>query len=366
MQHIAYPALSTRTPLSSKAKPFVSSKVILDEPLPRSRSESPEPEPSPASSGEGKTKLSLDLAIPAEEPELSPVSSGEGKTTLSLDLAIPLAEPEPWLVGSIDGKPKLDLSTLTPPPGLVELSTITPPPGLGLPNGEQQGSSGSEPECEQSSEDSSEEPDGELEMQHARDIAAAGGGLSGHITVMVRYIPSKYSQNKLMNEINRAGFEGTYDFFYVPLDNRNYGNRGFAFINFLSAQLAEEFYNKYHGKKFKHFEKEVTRDIAVMPADVQGFEESAKRFYTAGLRKKKNQGEPVFLKPVKIDVKEKAPHLSDSHSATQKMEAPYVSPMMASPPGLPPSTLAPRFCGTCGSLRVVGHAFCQYCGNPYL
>mmetsp|Transcript_114512 Transcript_114512/g.186674 ORF Transcript_114512/g.186674 Transcript_114512/m.186674 type:complete len:327 (-) Transcript_114512:41-1021(-) len=320
MQHGLYQAWTTRTPLSSKAQPFVSSKVICDEESPRPRSESPEPEPSP--------------------------------------------------VSSVDGKENLDLA-----------SAIPPPPGLGFPLlWEQQGSSGSEPECEQSSQDLSEEPSGELQMQQARDVAAAGGGLSGHITVMVRYIPSKYTQNKFMNEINDAGFDGTYDFLYLPLDTRNYGNRGFAFINFLSAELAELFYSKYHGQKLKHFENEVTRDIAVMPADVQGFEESAARFYTTSLRKKKNQGEPVFLKPLMVNFgeegqrkgraaqkeKKSSKPAKIAHHVPLQMEAAYMPPMMASPLGLAPPTLPPRFCGTCGNLRVVGHSFCQYCGDVLL
>mmetsp|Transcript_77468 Transcript_77468/g.134229 ORF Transcript_77468/g.134229 Transcript_77468/m.134229 type:complete len:325 (-) Transcript_77468:50-1024(-) len=318
MQDGARTAWSHRTPLSSKAQPFVSSKVMCSDISPRSRSESSEPEPSPGSSVDGNEKL--DIAMP-----------------------------------------------------------ITPPPGLELPNCEQ-GSSGSEPECEQGAQDLPEEPSVDLDIQHARDVAAAGGGLSGHMTVMVRYVPSKYTQGKLMNEFNNAGFEGAYDFFYLPLDTRNYGNRGFAFINFLSAELAELFYSKYHGQKLKHFENEVTRDIAVMPADVQGFEESAARFYTTSLRKKKNQGEPVFLKPLMVNFgeegqrkgraaqkeKKSSKPAKIAHHVPLQMEAAYMPPMMASPLGLAPPTLPPRFCGTCGNLRVVGHSFCQYCGDVLL
>mmetsp|Transcript_157984 Transcript_157984/g.291026 ORF Transcript_157984/g.291026 Transcript_157984/m.291026 type:complete len:323 (-) Transcript_157984:215-1183(-) len=313
MQDGARTAWSHRTPLSSKAQPFVSSKVMCSDISPRSRSESSEPEPSPGSSVDGNEKL--DIAMP-----------------------------------------------------------ITPPPGLELPNCEQ-GSSGSEPECEQGSQDLSEEPSAEEELQRARDVAAAGAGLSGFMTVMVRYIPSKYTQSKLRNEINNAGFDGTYDFFYLPLDTRNYGNRGFAFINFISSESAEQFYSKYHGQKLKHFE--ATSSIAVLPADVQGFEESAERFFTCGLRKKKNNGEPVFLRPLPVSFSEQGQHKNPAQKEKKKsskpcntalhmplrMEAPYIPPLMGVPLGLPPSTLPPRFCGTCGNLRVMGQSFCRYCGE---
>ena len=38
------------------------------------------------------------------------------------------------------------------------------------------------------------------------------GGMSGNTTVMVRHIPGKCTQQKLMREINTAGFLGKFDF----------------------------------------------------------------------------------------------------------------------------------------------------------
>mmetsp|Transcript_74385 Transcript_74385/g.136134 ORF Transcript_74385/g.136134 Transcript_74385/m.136134 type:complete len:398 (-) Transcript_74385:56-1249(-) len=321
-----------KTPLSSKAKRFTSAKIVPDIISLHPKNESSEPEPSPGSSVNGEEKF--ELAMP-----------------------------------------------------------ISPPPGLELPSRqdmepecerEHQGSSGSEPECEQGSQDLSIESIVESDMQHAREVAAAGGGLSGNITVMMRHIPCKYTQGKFMNELNNAGFEGSYDFLFLPLNHRNPGNRGFAFINFLSPQLAEEFYSYYHGQKLRHFE--ATAPIAVMPADVQGFEESAERFYAWSLKKKQTGGEPVFLKPLKVNVGEQGAHQGptnarDSQSTNQKqkkksnksgnlaynmpvqVEAPYQRSLMGCRLGLPPSSMVPLFCGTCGNMRIVGHNFCQYCGG---
>lgn len=262
---------------------------------------------------------------------------------------------------------------------------------VGNQNYEQSGSSGSEPEREQVAE-----------SQQADEMTAGANGLCGCTTVMIRYIPSKYTQNKLMGEINYDGFDGLYDFFYLPIDTRNHGNRGFGFINFLSAISAEMFYNKYHGQYFKHFE--ATSPIAVMPADVQGFEQSAERFFAAGkLHKKKNHGEPIFMKPLPPHLREDGRHgkpgehgrgknrQSDSRRAAQKSEqkspvcysdksptpAPIVQHMplhmpqnvpqiMGGPLGLPcPTmpTMPPRFCQRCGNGRVPGHAFCMFCGD---
>jgi len=135
------------------------------------------------------------------------------------------------------------------------------------------------------------------DIQQARDIATAGWGLSGYATVMIQQIPFKYTQKEFMNEINLEGFEGTYDFLYLPVDARNPGNRGFGFINFLSASFADQFYRKYHGKKLRQYE--ASTDIGVIPADAQGFEQSAAVFFASWhLRKKNRNSKPVFLRPV--------------------------------------------------------------------
>lgn len=289
-------------------------------------------------------------------------------------------EPEPSPAGSCDGSSSNQSYDLVKPvaPGLVSQSL----------SDQQQShfpSSGSEPEREAAGgQDLSTDANIDPAMQHAREIAAAGGGLSGHTTIMIRHIPSKYTQSKLMNEINGVGFDGTYDFFYLPIDTRNHGNRGFGFVNFLSAVLAEEFYRKYHGQKLKHFE--ATTPIAVMPADVQGFEESAERFFASGhLRKKKSHSEPVFLKPLPAHLREegrrKGRNGRDSQGAAHKekqkpsatqpivhhvplqMEATGMPPTMCGPLGLHNPTIPPRFCQTCGNMRVAGHAFCPYCGD---
>merc|ERR1719181_2298934 len=103
-----------------------------------------------------------------------------------------------------------------------------------------------------------------------------GGGLSGCTTVMIRNVPFRYTQRKLMKEINSSGFLGCYDFFYLPMDPRSHANRGFAFVNFMSSELAEIFYNTFHGNFLRHYSSE--QPLAVMKADVQGFEGNAEHY----------------------------------------------------------------------------------------
>jgi hypothetical protein len=135
-------------------------------------------------------------------------------------------------------------------------------------------------------------------VQAMREVAGAGGGLSGCTTVMIRHIPCKYSQRKLMREINSAGFLGRYDFFYLPMDPRSHANRGFAFLNFVVPDIAEDFYRMFHGSRLKHFNSD--KVIAVMPADLQGFEQNAVHYAASRVlrRKRATNSKPLFFRPL--------------------------------------------------------------------
>jgi hypothetical protein len=252
-------------------------------------------------------------------------------------------------------------------------------------------------------------------LQAMRDVAAAGGGLSGCTTIMIRHIPCKYSQRKLMREINSAGFLGRYDFFYLPLDPRSHANRGFAFLNFVNDEVAAEFYRQYHGQRLKHFN--TGKVVAVMPADLQGFTQNATHYASArAMRRKRAQhSNPLFFRPLpdhlvvddsSIDVHLDQPLYTGPFSdrstvlafnpawATQAAEEAPVVPSwpMANRPEAAEQTIRsplgqalsvalsaqalqsqpqeaivrqPRFCAHCGKPRTLEHMFCPYCGDRF-
>jgi len=197
----------------------------------------------------------------------------------------------------------------------------------------------------------------------ARNLAACGGGLNGLLTVMVRHIPSRYTQHKFMREINARGFLGKYDLFYLLMQPKSRLNRGFAFINFNTAQDAEEFYRAFHDQRLRHFH--IERPLSVMPADLQGFEANVEH-YLLMMRATRNRralqtGRALFFRQLpehlanlagRVDTAELEP-FSPKHRSTLPVTP--VAPMK-------PGDMLPRFCVNCGEKKQPDHKFCTHCG----
>jgi len=197
----------------------------------------------------------------------------------------------------------------------------------------------------------------------ARNLAARGGGLNGLLTVMVRHIPSRYTQQKVMREINACGFLGKYDLFYLLMQPKSRLNRGFAFISFNTPQDAEEFYFAFHDQRLRHFH--IERPLSVMPADLQGFEANAEHYMlmTRAARNKRllQTGRALFFRQLPN-------HLTNLAGGVDAAELEPFPPKHR--PALPVTPVAPmksgamvpRFCVTCGEKKQPDHKFCTHCG----
>lgn len=198
----------------------------------------------------------------------------------------------------------------------------------------------------------------------ARHVAARGGGLSGLLTVMIRHIPGRYTQQKLMREVNASGFLGKFDFFYVLMQPKSRLNRGFAFINFNTAQDAEDFYGSFHDQRLRHFHTD--RPLEVMPADLQGFEANVEH-YVHMLQS--NQHKRPLQTSRALFFRQLPEHLAGLAAGGDDAAAPgpppaKVSPALTAVPGAPGGRDAtPQyFCTSCGQPMQPGHAFCTLCG----
>eukprot|EP00931_Biecheleriopsis_adriatica_P058583 TRINITY_DN3490_c0_g1_i3.p2 TRINITY_DN3490_c0_g1~~TRINITY_DN3490_c0_g1_i3.p2 ORF type:complete len:213 (+),score=58.99 TRINITY_DN3490_c0_g1_i3:143-781(+) len=138
-------------------------------------------------------------------------------------------------------------------------------PGLVLPE-----TGGSKPEVSkrnpQSAED--ENPNAKTHMDDETAVQSFGKDLT---TVIVRNVPNRYTSEQLVNEAIAAGFEN-FDFFYLPIDFNTKRNRGYAFINFYSPIIAQQFTLAFHGRQLTRYRSKKVLEIA--PAATQGLQEN--------------------------------------------------------------------------------------------
>eukprot|EP00405_Crypthecodinium_cohnii_P021865 CAMPEP_0206465952 /NCGR_PEP_ID=MMETSP0324_2-20121206/28154_1 /ASSEMBLY_ACC=CAM_ASM_000836 /TAXON_ID=2866 /ORGANISM="Crypthecodinium cohnii, Strain Seligo" /LENGTH=290 /DNA_ID=CAMNT_0053938945 /DNA_START=17 /DNA_END=890 /DNA_ORIENTATION=+ len=97
------------------------------------------------------------------------------------------------------------------------------------------------------------------------DSPRSGGKRQGMTTLMVRNIPSSYTQEMLVDEWAPTN---NFDFLYLPRSGAGQSNLGYAFINFPTEDEALAFKNAWHKKGLAD---SVSRKIMnISAADIQG------------------------------------------------------------------------------------------------
>jgi len=87
-------------------------------------------------------------------------------------------------------------------------------------------------------------------------------------TLMIRNVPRRYTENALVHEIDKMADPCDYNFLYLPWDTRKSSNVGFAFVNFVSAEIAASISQKYNGATWSLIS--ANKRIVMMPAHLQG------------------------------------------------------------------------------------------------
>ena len=90
------------------------------------------------------------------------------------------------------------------------------------------------------------------EDQFTLDIDSILNGHDDRTTIMIKNIPNKYTQQMLLQTIDRTQRDN-YDFFYLPIDFKNNCNMGYAFINFVDSIFIVDFFYEYDGTKWAQF-----------------------------------------------------------------------------------------------------------------
>eukprot|EP00933_Yihiella_yeosuensis_P018987 TRINITY_DN15453_c0_g1_i1.p1 TRINITY_DN15453_c0_g1~~TRINITY_DN15453_c0_g1_i1.p1 ORF type:complete len:268 (+),score=56.79 TRINITY_DN15453_c0_g1_i1:154-957(+) len=118
-------------------------------------------------------------------------------------------------------------------------------------------------------------------------VAAQSAGLKkdGEITtLMIKNLPKDLSQPSLISYLNFYGFEGRFNFCYLP-SNFNTGSLGYAFINFVRGKDADVFRNQWHEQDI--FQWQYQRP-SIHNAVVQGIEANLRKFDHKKMKRIKN------------------------------------------------------------------------------
>lgn len=76
---------------------------------------------------------------------------------------------------------------------------------------------------------------------------APAGRNGGMTTVMMKNLPCGLSRKSFIRLLNKIGFEGCYDFFYLPMDFKRGLCLGYCFVNLTSVEHTQRFIKALHG-----------------------------------------------------------------------------------------------------------------------
>ncbi|CAK9051660.1 unnamed protein product [Durusdinium trenchii] len=118
----------------------------------------------------------------------------------------------------------------------------------------------------------------------------------GVVTVMVRQLPRQYTQRMLLQEVVRRGFEGLFDFLYLPYDFKKGINVGYGFVNFTEPEYALQFRDSLDGQYLDKYMRMKGKAVRVHPAQVQGYEANYRHFaHTKTGQKQDPAFSPLFF-----------------------------------------------------------------------
>jgi len=100
------------------------------------------------------------------------------------------------------------------------------------------------------------------------------------VTLMIRNIPCRVTQQQLLDVVDAMGFSGKYNFLYLPTGGRSStagsSNLGYGFINFMDPSDAVHFTHSFKDYQFEGTSS--TKVCTVRPAHIQGLQNNIHHF----------------------------------------------------------------------------------------
>jgi hypothetical protein len=109
-------------------------------------------------------------------------------------------------------------------------------------------------------------------------------------TMMIRNLPRRYSEEYLLMDLHDLGFDGTFDFLFLPRDKISSACVGYAFVNFTSPYWAEQCIHSFKDYEFKRHQRGMSKVAQVCVAQLQGLEKNLQHYqdgrYASTIRSK--------------------------------------------------------------------------------
>jgi len=215
----------------------------------------------------------------------------------------------------------------------------------------------------------------------------------GVVTVMVRQIPRQFTQLIFLKEVNRRGFEGLYDFLYLPFDLKKGINVGYGFLSFIDPKHAQDFRTELDGAFLDRHMRMKGKPLRIHPAKVQGYEANYKHFVQTKTGQKQDPHfSPLFFPSggsrvtqsqaasnLSLEEEDKhttrlvslqdagacsaQPQFDAGHTAVHNLAANQSLPSAGLPQWCQRTGQRPNTCQACGLTFRMEHNFCARCGT---
>jgi hypothetical protein len=114
--------------------------------------------------------------------------------------------------------------------------------------------------------------------QNLVEMHESNGKQAAPTTLMIRNIPSRYSQQDLMMDLKDLGFAGTLDFLYIPMDTSTLASVGYGFVNFKDPVWAEKCMQAFQNFRFRRHRRGAHKLASTSIAHMQGLEKNLRHY----------------------------------------------------------------------------------------
>jgi hypothetical protein len=121
-------------------------------------------------------------------------------------------------------------------------------------------------------------------------------------TVMIRNIPNNSTRADLLDRLASQGFQFSFDFVYLPMDFKREANLGYAFVNFLTHEVADRFYHSFNG--FRNWGPTSTKIVEVTWGKIHGLDAHIERYRNSPVM---HENVPDEHKPVLVHEGQRVP-----------------------------------------------------------